>query len=274
MLSKFYDAAASAMIPVILLPGAGGDPPNPVMVRANASDPTRFVNIHYAGWRLYQTRGYTADRLVDDIVSQIETAVPEGPLRIVGLSIGGHFGYAAALKLQERGREINGFCAIDTYMMESAAPEAGWRTRAVTAASELLANRQFGAFAKFIRSRLWRAAVRVGDGRWLAFLPGGSSGSGGAGTLLDPMLEVELSMRLLIQMTAPFVVELDRQPRPLCAPSILLRTRSTGKDDQAWRARCPKLTIVELPGDHQSLFTDSGALLIQSAYLAATPSWR
>ena len=44
--------------------------------------------------------------------AEIDARIPYGPIRLVGLSMGGHFAYAAALRLQGMGREIAGFCAI------------------------------------------------------------------------------------------------------------------------------------------------------------------
>ena len=56
--------------------------------------------IGYPGWKRYVADGFSAEVLVADLVTQIATKVPQGPIRIVSVSIGGHFGYAAALRLQ------------------------------------------------------------------------------------------------------------------------------------------------------------------------------
>ena len=63
--------------------------------------------------------------------------MPRGPNRIVGNSIGGHFGYAVALHLQAAGREIAGFCAIDSFMITSSEPSAGRQRRALVNAVDL-----------------------------------------------------------------------------------------------------------------------------------------
>src|ERR1700687_5881579 len=118
--------------PVIFLSGAGGGAPDLDVFRDGVDDTTRFEVIGYPGWRRYVADGFSAEGLIADLVEEIATRVPQGPIRIVGLSIGGHFGYAAALRFQAMGREVTGFCAIDTFMIVSAEPSAGWKGRALT----------------------------------------------------------------------------------------------------------------------------------------------
>src|ERR1700687_2424355 len=94
--------------PVIFLSGAGGGAPDLDVFRAGVNDVTRFEVIGYPDWRRYVADGFSAEVLVAALAAQIATTIPRGPIRIVGLSIGGHFGYAAALHLQAMGREIAG----------------------------------------------------------------------------------------------------------------------------------------------------------------------
>ena len=117
--------------PIIFLSGAGGGAPDLNVFREGAEDTTRFEVVGYPGWKRYVADGFSAEVLIADLVEEIATRVPQGPIRIVGLSIGGHFGYAAALRLQSMGREIAGFCAIDTFMIASSKPSAGWKGRAL-----------------------------------------------------------------------------------------------------------------------------------------------
>ena len=260
---------------VIILRGAGGAAPELSMFQDGAEDARRFVLLEYPGWRRYIDAGYTADAVVVDVVGRIMHLVPEGPIYIVGISIGGHFGYAAALELQKQGREVGGFCAVDTFMMSTAAPSAGWRRRAIGLASKLILGLRFAELSEFVRTRFWRALLRLASG----FLPGMLHGYAANGKdpwffKLDPNLEQELSMRLLIQLAAPFVVALDRDPQPLNAPAVLLRTELTGKDDAAWQKRCPVITIRPLPGDHQTLFLPESAGLVRSAFVSSTRDWR
>jgi hypothetical protein len=134
--------------------------PNLDVFREGAEDVTRFEVIGYPGWRRLVADGFSAEVLIADLVAQIVTRVPRGPIRIVGFSIGGHFGYAAALRLRAMGREIAGFCAIDTFMMVSPELSEGWKSRALAEGLELLRGRRFREFTRFVRSRFWTTCTR------------------------------------------------------------------------------------------------------------------
>jgi thioesterase domain-containing protein len=107
---------------VLFLPGAGGGAPDLEVFREGVQDATRFEVIGYPGWKRYVADGFSAEALIAELAAQIVAKVPHGPIRIIGLSIGGHFGYAIGLHLQAMGREITGLCAIDSFMIESSEP--------------------------------------------------------------------------------------------------------------------------------------------------------
>ena len=261
--------------PVIFLSGAGGGAPDLHAFREGAEDMTRIEVIGYPGWERYVANGFSAEVLIADLATQIATRVPQGPIRIVGLSIGGHFGYAAALRLQSMGREIAGFCAIDTFMITSSKPSAGWKGRAFAQGLELLRGWRFGEFTRFLRSKFWRALVRLAGSRLPTLLQRFSSSSRlPSVSTLDPIFEEELSMRLLIREAAPWIASLDREPVPLKAPAVLLRTRPAAKDDPAWRRRCPNIKICEIPGEHDTLFEAENIGSLREAFLTATGDWR
>lgn len=261
--------------PVIFLPGAGGDAPDLDAFREGDEDTTRFEVIGYPGWKRYVADGFSAETLVGDLTAQIAEKVPRGPVRIVGSSIGGHFGYAAALRLQAMGREIAGFCAIDTFMIASAKPSSGWKGRALAQGLELLRGRRFGEFARFLRSKFWRLLVRLA-GSQLPDMHQGSSSSSRLPLIaaFDPIFEEELSLRLLIQAAAPWIASLDRDPVALNAPAILLRTRLTASDDPAWLRRCPSMKIFEITGQHHNLYEPENMGSLRAAFLTATRDWR
>jgi thioesterase domain-containing protein len=264
-----------ASSPVIFLSGAGGGAPDLDAFRDGVNDMTRFEVIGYHGWRRYVADDFSAEVLIADLAAQIVAKVPRGPIRIVGLSIGGHFGYAIGLHLQAMGREIAGLCAIDSFMIASSAPSAGWKRRALEQGFELLRKRRVGEFMHFLRSKFWRALVRLAGSR----LPGliqrfSSSGRLPSVSAVDPMFEGELSMRLLVRKTAPWIGSIDREPVALKAPVALLRTRLTASDDAAWRRRCPNIEIFEIPGLHHSLFEPENVGSLREAFLTATRGWR
>jgi thioesterase domain-containing protein len=259
--------------PVVFLSGAGGGAPDFSIFRKGAEDATRLEVISYPGWKRYIADDFSAEVLIADLVKEIEARVPHGPIRIVGLSIGGHFGYAAALRLQKLGRDIAGFCAIDSFMIASSKPSAGWRGRALAEGLEMLRGRRFGELVHFLRSKFWRLMARLAGNR----LPGlvrQLSSLRSSPLSLDPIFEEELSMRLLIRAAAPWIGFLDREPVPLEAPATLLRTALVSADDVAWRRRCPGIQIFEIPGRHHNLFEPENMTALHEAFIAATRNWR
>jgi len=260
---------------VVFLPGAGAGVPDLGVFRAKQGDMTRFETIGYPGWQRYVAPGFSPEVLIEDLAAQIMTKVPSGPIRIVGMSIGGHFGYATALHLQSMGREIAAFCAIDAFMISSSEPSAGWRGRALAQGLDLLRKRRIREFIRLARSKLWRALLRLAGGRVPYLLRGITfSGRWSSVAAFDSVFESELSMRLLIREAAPWIASLDRDPVPLMGPAILLRTRLTAGDDAAWRRRCPNIEIYQIPGEHLTLFEPENIGSLHDAFITATYEWR
>ena len=258
---------------IVFLPGAGGGVPDLDVFRDGPGDSNQVDVIAYPGWRRYVTPGYSAEALIDELTAEIMRRIPDGPIRIVGFSIGGHFAYAAALRLQAAGREVAGVCAIDSMIIESSGPGEGWRQRALQEALELLRGGRLGDLARFARSRFWRALVRA-CGHRLAEIAHRHSRRLPLLLALDPILEEELSMRLLLATVAPWMASLDRNPSALDAPAILLRTGHAAGDDEAWRRRCPTIGIFRIPGTHHNLLGDDNLGALHQAFVAATPGWR
>nr|WP_244422871.1 alpha/beta fold hydrolase [Bradyrhizobium sp. ORS 278] len=258
---------------IAFLPGAGGDAPDLDVFRIGPDDPTQVKLIAYPGWRRYITEAYSADALIDDLCADIVRTIPTGPVRLVGVSLGGHLAYAAALRLRAQGREISGVCAIDSMMIQSSGPSAGWRKRALEQALEQMRERRLIDLWRFLRSRLWRGLARaLGDG-----LPGTArraSRTVSVMATLDPIFEQELSMRLLLRLLAPALASIDRDPVALDAPAVLLRTPLHDASDAAWRRRCPCLNVREIPGKHHTLFDPENVGSLRQAFLSATPDWR
>ena len=260
--------------PIIFLPGAGhnGGAPDLAASSADLDDMTRFDTISYPGWQAYASYGFSAQALIEGIVAQIVARAPREPIRIVGYSIGGHLAYAAALRLQASGREIEGFCAIDAFMVESSAPGAGWKGRALSGGLEALTKRRLGAF---LRTRFWRALLRLA-GSQLPRLVRKLTPSGKLPLVFscDPIFEQELSMRLFLREVAPWVGSLDLKPVELKAPAILIRTRETAIDDPAWRRRCSNIQIFEIPGTHRTICEPENIRVLRNSFITATSRWR
>jgi thioesterase domain-containing protein len=260
---------------VVVLAGAGGGAPDLDVFRNGADDATRFEVVGFPGWRRYVADGFSSEVLIVDLAAQIATKVPHGPIYIIGVSLGGHIGYAIGLHFQAMGREIAGLCAIDSYMMASSGPSAGWKGLALEQGFELLRKRRIGELTRFLRSKFWRFFIRLAGGRLSGLIQRLSSSSWlPSVSAFDPIFEEELNMRLLIRETAPWIGSLDREPVALKAPAILLRTRLIAGDDAAWRRRCPDIAILEIPGQHHTLFEQENVDSLHKAFINATGKWR
>ena len=164
---------------------------------------------------------------------------------------------------------------IDTFMIASSEPSAGWQGRYLTQGWNLLRKRRIGEFILLVRSLFWRALLRLARGRLPSLLRRfASSGRLPSVSAFDPLFEEELSMRLLIREVAPWIASLDRDPVALEAPAVLLRTRGTASDDAAWRRRCPGIKVIEIPGDHQRVFDPENIDSLREAFITATGDWR
>jgi thioesterase domain-containing protein len=258
---------------IAFLPGAGGGVPDLEVFRDGSSDRHQVEVIAYPGWRRYIVEGYSANDLIDDLAAEIARRVPQGPIRIVGVSIGGHFGYAVGLRLQSWGREIAGLCAIDSMMIQSSGPSKGWKKRALQQALELVRGRSLSGLTHFMRSKFWRALMRALGGRLTAVARRHSTRLPLV-FALDPLLEEELNMRLLIRTSASWFGSLDCNPITLTAPTVLLRTKLVAGDEESWRRRCPNIGVFEISGKHHNLFDAENVAELHEVFVGATRDWR
>jgi thioesterase domain-containing protein len=254
--------------PVIFLQGAGGGATDLSVLRLAPDDELEFQTVGYPGWRRYIAEDFSAPALLTELTDEVVRRVPAGPLVLLGMSLGGHFCYAIALELLARGREVAGVCLIDSFMVHSAGPGKGWMGRAVKDALDPLRRGQEGGFLRHLLSKLYRALLRLAGARLAGVL------RRRPGAVTDPLLEHEISMRLLLRETAPWIASLDRDPRPLAVPVALLRTALTAGDDAAWQRRCPAIRILEVRGGHHTLFEPEHVGGLRDAFNTARRDWR
>lgn len=258
----------------VVLSAARGGVTNTAFFADNEADAARYPTIVYPGWRHYVADDFDIPRMLDALADAVEAHVPHGPIRIVGVSLGGHLGYALALVLQQRGRSIGGFCAMDSFMIASAGLQEGWRGRALTRARSLVREGRLHDFGQYLRELFWRTLLRLGGERVrLQLRDRAEAGRLPALLRVDPTFEHELSMRLLIRHSAPWLASLDVEQQALHAPAVLIRTPLTADDDDAWRKRCPELRIIDVPGDHHTLFDEQNLDILRAAFRDATRDW-
>lgn len=262
---------STARLPIVLLPGANGHLPDCALFCADSYDRDRFVALRYPPWQTYVNAGLTGEALVDALAAEIVRRIPQTPVELLGVSIGGHFAYATALRLEKLGHTVAGLCVIDSGII-TAARSAHWKARLASHAADLLRRGRPGALAAHARHLVWRGLFRLaGDG--LPTLARDYATPLHRIGKIDSVFAEELSMRLLIRVTATWMHDLDDHVTPLRAPTVLLRTRATASNDSLWRERCPDLRIIDIPGNHETLFEAENAAAFRAAFLAATAGW-
>jgi thioesterase domain-containing protein len=260
------------LTPIIVLPGAGGEAPVPELFRAGRNDLRHVEAMRYPGWPRYIEEDFTAEALIADLVTEISHKIPRGPVCIVGLSIGGNFGHVVAQRLEAMGREVTGFCAIDATIIP---PRRRWGGHALADGWSLLRQRRIGEFVRFSRSFFWRHLLRSVHGQLPSLLRNSASSARLPSSFaVDPLLEKELGMGLLMRKIAPWIASLDGKSVVLKAPTVLLRNPSNANNDAAWRLRCPGIRIVEIPGQHETIFDSGNVDELNKSFIAATRCWR
>jgi thioesterase domain-containing protein len=258
----------------VFIPGSGGGAPDLSGLKTGPDDHTWFIPITYPGWRRYVAPDFTPALLMAELAAEIAARVPSGPIRIIGLSMGGHFGYLAALQLQAQGRKVEGLCAIDSFMVVTASATPGWKGRAASEALELVVQGRIGELLLLARSKFWRAVLRGLGNRLPGFLRNASRIDWLCKALeLDPILKLELDIRMLAREVAPFLARIDDQPVTLSAPMAFLRTKLNADNDTFWRARCPNFTPYDIIGGHHTLFEPENIGSLRDAFVKATRSW-
>ncbi|MDT2021269.1 thioesterase domain-containing protein [Methylocella sp. CPCC 101449] len=257
--------------PIIVLPGASGHAPDGALFSADAADRDRVVALRYPPWQNHVDAGLSGEALVETLTAEILRRAPQMPVVLVGVSIGGHFAHATALRLESLGHGVAGLCIIDAGTI-TAARSAQWKARLTSHALDLLRRGRPGALALHARHLAWRGLFRLaGDG--LPALARGHAAPLHRIGMIDPTFAEELSMRLRIRMAATWMGSLDDHPAVLRAPTVLLRTRVTTSADSLWRRRCPDLRIIDIPGNHETLFEPKNAAALRTAFLAASVNW-
>jgi hypothetical protein len=139
---------------IAILSGAGGGIPDLHAFAATPSEVARFAPLVYPGWRRYAEEGFSAQDLIGDLADEI--AGWGGRVAILGVSLGGHLGYAVALRLQSLGVEVVGFCAVDSFMISSADVRPGSAGRNLARLRALARGGSLLHLWTEVRSLFWR----------------------------------------------------------------------------------------------------------------------
>jgi phthiocerol/phenolphthiocerol synthesis type-I polyketide synthase D len=238
---------------VFLLPGLYGDDLRVATLRLALESRIRFVLIEYPDWPDMAAAESAGEAVIAAATDQILAAAPPGPIALLGYSYGGRVAEKVARRLLQMGRSVGLIGIIDTdlsFRRRRAPQRLALKLRHFR--QEIAGSFAFGSFAGvagFAAARLAHDLIGLQNARrtasvWRPLLPDRSV------LVLDRWLQ----MVLRLAAAAEWVARPD--PAPLPVPTILFRSddhEPDAPDDLGWSRRCPRLEILRLGGDHETM---------------------
>ena len=236
-------------------PGGGGRDTTALRLVACSGERLFLKNPPLGEWQEWIDSGCKLSALTERCCEWIEAQCPTGGLRLVGHSLGGQVAFAVALKLMERGRDVDGLYLFDSSARPNEAmPLGAWVLRRLTErASRLLDPRPSASLKVSDPADYGRlhASMQVLDlkparllVRWCSKLR--------LLRLADRrgiQIENALRMKLLDLMWRRWWASLSPgQGGNL--PVTLFRAQSPGLPDLGWSIFCRNVKIIDAKGDH------------------------
>jgi thioesterase domain-containing protein len=192
--------------------------------------------------------------MCEGVERQVRAKASNGPVLILGYSLGAQIGWGFAHRFQRVGGTVAFFGAINGRVVATDKPDGHWLWRATRDFASDLLRGDIRAVGAFISSRFSRLLQRAA-GSDLPKMAGRWARRGRLPWLLsrNPVFETELNMRLLIRAAVHWTQKIESELPPLDCPSLLVR----GPDDEAfdgrWRTLCPRLDIKAVTGSHVAI---------------------
>ncbi len=242
------------MKPILFFfPGAG--PPGDVAETLGRLFPeVEVVGVAYPGWWNLTDPERAMDHLLDGVKCQVSARASDGPMLIVGYSLGVQIGWGFAHGFQRAGGTVAFFGAINGRVVTTDKPRQQWQRQAVREFASDLLRGNVRAVGAFISSRFSRLLQRTAGGD-LPRMAGCWARRGRLPWLLsrDPVFETELNMRLLIGAAVPWTQKMESELPPLECPSLLVRGPDDAAFDGRWGSLCTRLEIKAVTGTHLAI---------------------
>lgn len=251
---------------IFLLPGMGGDEPRLVRFRMECDHLARIVALEYPDWTELLDHDGGMDVVMRHLVNQIEKVTPEGPVWLLGYSMGGHCAHALALHFVKTGRPIAFFGLLDTGDLGAAV-----RHHADQLKVGQTLQMEFGRIAKDVGSLVRAIRQRALD-RVLALFIVRRLASPRARRALSLVARYRHTQKLPSRFTyylhryfnevwgVAAVKSWHRRTNeatlPLSVPAFLLRSEAHLPDEPAdlgWEHHFPGLSVVDVPGSHETM---------------------
>jgi len=239
---------------VFLFPGLDDDELRLASFRRALTDRINFVLIEYPDWPAMSRPGWRFADLVNAVVIQMVERSSDAPLLLAGYSFGGELAFAAARRAVALGYPVRWLGILDTDLTRVPQPLSGGIVERLRHyAAEIAHDVRHDRLHKIVGLSLAKLA-RQGFGLdnaartaswWRSVLP------------LRTQFWFDRRTRSILRMRALWRWLDAVDPGTLDAPVGLFRSelgRGASPADLGWRARCPNLSIVQVPGDHHTLF--------------------
>jgi nonribosomal peptide synthetase DhbF len=251
---------------LFLLPGLGGDVPQLVRFRMEWEGIARIVSLDFPNWTELLASDTGIHALLDHCLRRLLEVQPDGPVWLLGYSLGGNLAHAIALHLAAQGREVAfvGLLDSDAHPPLSNILAAELQAGVSPLKEGWLLLQDFGRVLRAIPQRNLSQAVALMLARRLT-TPWARPLLASAARHYPLPLPLKLSYHLdaylnearhVAAMQAWCTVGRDTA-MPLAIPAFLFRSESHQPGDAVdlgWQPYFPLLTVTHLPGDHKTMF--------------------
>lgn len=249
---------------VLLLPGLNGDEPRLARFRASLKNNMEFVILSYPDWPEMIAGNMDFHDFAHTVYSQITTQAPEGPLLLAGYSFGGAVAARVTEYLEAAGRDVHFLGILDTDLsLPPATTGNAIRTLALRLVDRFSQRTTVDIVAEFLGSILARPSV-VGTVRRLLPLFPKSKGRFGF-VFHNQMLGLLRSRIWYAWQTSTINAKLKT-----C--TVLFRSTehsAYAEPDLGWGRRCQSLRVIDVTGDHFSMFNQDNVAVLTMAFAQA-----
>jgi thioesterase domain-containing protein len=238
---------------VFLFPGLDDDEYRLALFRVALQSRIRFILIEYPDWPEMARPGWGFTDLVDAVTRQVATQSAGGLVLLTGYSFGGEVAFAAARLLVATQSPVRWLGILDTDISHVPQPlSGGLAARLQHYVQEIVRDVRHDRLHKGLGLLLAKMA-RYGSGLtyaahsrwWRELLP------------LRTQFWFDRRTRSILRMRALWAWLDAGVPGASSVPTTLFRSqagRASSPPGLGWEARCPSLSIVQVPGDHHTLF--------------------
>jgi thioesterase domain-containing protein len=250
---------------VFVLPGLGGED-DPELERFWG--PTRtaldLAPVTYLDWTDLIAANDDFTIIADHVRRQIESRIPEGPIRMTGYSIGGHLAYITALAFEKDGRPIESIMILDAPV-EVGKHHTPLRQRLLARLRKLFGFKPRAALASLLAKLLMMERFRPLLHRLARYrqtpLP----------FRFHDFLHHTITMQLVLRIYPAWWRNVLSHAAPLDSPVSLFRSEEhqPGEaEDLGWSKYCRNLTVVNTAGSHRGMLHPSVNGPLREAFIS------